>query len=429
MRNVILVLKHEIIKTIGKPSFWITAFVFPLVIFTFTFGSQLLTQGLLNDGANDDVVQNELNGEAPGFVAATPSQVGYVDEAGIVDALPPDIPSGLFLAFSSVGEADEALAARQIDQYYLVRADFRETSDVILVQERFSPFEVFGSSDLFQYVLTYNLVGDPDVAALVQQPMPRVSMQSIAPAVEPSAGPPELPPGQFSLAPMAMLFIFFFVLTMSSGFVLRSVTKEKENRIVEVLLLSLRPRDLMLGKIVGLGAVGLLQMALWLGGLLLVMGEASPVVGMAGQILSATLPPYFLLWAGLYFLFGYVTFASLLGALGTLAPNMREGSQFTFLVLLPLMIPLWLNMTFVEAPNGIVPTVLSLFPLTAPVSMVARLAATTVPLWQILVSLGLLAVTTYGFVLLSASFFRGDTLLSNASLNMKRLRSELFGKS
>jgi ABC-2 type transport system permease protein len=418
MRNVILVIKHEITKTVGRPSFWITGFIFPLIIFAFTFGSQLLAQGM---------AQGEGNGGLFGGAPAEPRPVGYVDEAGVVTDLPPGIPAGLLRSFTSADAAEAAMSADEIDQYYVVPTDFIATGDLTLIQRSFSPFEGLDGNSLIEYVLVYNLVEDPDVAALVQNPMPNVRAEALQPAGE--APVDDRPSGQPSLAPMAMLFIFFFVLTMSSGFMLRSVTREKENRIVEVLLLSLRPRDLMLGKMLGLGVVALLQMVLWMGGALLIMGEGSPMVGMVGQALSATLPPNFLLWAALYFLFGYLTFASLLGALGTLAPTMREGSQFTFLVLLPLMIPLWLNPTFTEAPNSPLAVALSLIPLTSPVSMIARLAATTVPLWQLAVSLVLLAATTYGFILLSARFFRSDTLLSNAPLNMKRIGQELVGKA
>ncbi|MGC9346837.1 MAG: ABC transporter permease, partial [Anaerolineae bacterium] len=139
------------------------------------------------------------------------------------------------------------------------------------------------------------------------------------------------------------------------------------------------------------------------------------------------LPPQMILWFVLYFLFGYLTFASALGAIGSMAPNTREGSQFTFVIMLPLMIPLWLNTTFANAPNGTLATLLSIFPLTAPVSMVARLAATSVPLWQILLSLALSAATAYGFVLLAARFFRADTLLSGAALSWGRIIGQLKG--
>jgi ABC-2 type transport system permease protein len=302
---------------------------------------------------------------------------------------------------------------------------FLDEREIILVQQRFSPFEPLDGGNLFEYVVTYNLTGDRDSAILLQNPMSSVVLQRLAPPPGADEAPDAAAQGGQSLAPMAMLFIFFFVLTMSSGYVLTSVTKEKESRIVEVLLSSIKPRELMLGKLVGLSAVALLQMAIWLGGGLLVLREGSPIFGMASALLTMTFPPGFAVWALLYFLLGYVMFASALAAIGTLAPNAREGSQFTFLVLLPLMIPMWLNTAFVEAPKGALVTFLSIFPLTSPVSMIARMAAVTVPLWQILLSLALLIVTAYGLVLLSARLFSADTLLSGAPISFQRLREGL----
>jgi len=222
-----------------------------------------------------------------------------------------------------------------------------------------------------------------------------------------------------------MLFIFFFVLTMSSSFMLQSVSREKENRTVEVLLVSLRPRELMLGKVLGLGIVALVQMAVWLGGSYLTLDRGGSTLATLGVFIgNITLPKGLMVWGLLYFVLGYILYASILGAIGALAPNARETGQFTFLAMLPLMLPLWFNSAFVEASNDIVATILSLIPLTAPTSMLPRLAAGGVPLWQPPVSLAGLAVTTYLFVLLSARFFRADTLLSSTSMSWRRLREE-----
>jgi ABC-2 type transport system permease protein len=184
----------------------------------------------------------------------------------------------------------------------------------------------------------------------------------------------------------------------------------------------------MLGKMLGLGAVALLQMAIWLGASVMILREGAPIFGMAASLMRMSLPSGFIVWSLLYFFFGYLMFAALLGALGALAPTMREGSQFTFVMLLPLMIPMWLNTSFAQAPNGGLVTFLSLFPLTSPVSMMARYAATDVPMWQLGLSLVLLGLTAYGFVLLAARFFRADTLLSQAPLNLGRIRDELFSR-
>jgi ABC-2 type transport system permease protein len=271
-----------------------------------------------------------------------------------------------------------------------------------------------------EYLITYNLVGDQQTTQLLSMPAPQVEQIALAPQESGGEGPPDATGGAGTAVSYVVLFIFFFLVTMSSGFMLNSVTKEKENNVVEVLLLSLRPRELMLGKIMGLGVVGLLQMLIWGGAAFALTGSGLTIAALS-VFSSISLPPMFFVWGLLYFLLGYLTFASALGAIGALAPNTREGSQFTFVVLLPMMLPLWLNTAFTEAPNGPLAVAFSIFPLSSPAAMMARLIATTVPLWQVLVSLGLLAGTTYGFVLLAARLFRADNLLSGETLNTKRL--------
>jgi ABC-2 type transport system permease protein len=186
-------------------------------------------------------------------------------------------------------------------------------------------------------------------------------------------------------------------------------------------LVSLRPRDLMLGKILGLSVVALAQMAIWFGGALLILDQSQQLL----QIASAfSLPPGFAMWGLLYFAFGYLLYASLMGAVGALAPSAREGGSITFMVLLPLMIPLWLNSTFIQSPNGTLATFLSMFPLTSPTSMMTRLSSGSVPAWQPLLGLAFLVITTYLVVLLAARFFRADNLLSESALGWKRLVAE-----
>jgi ABC-2 type transport system permease protein len=172
-----------------------------------------------------------------------------------------------------------------------------------------------------------------------------------------------------------------------------------------------------------LGVIALFQLVVWMGGGLLFLGRGQQVLGAAAGAFS--LPPGFMIWVLLYFVFGYAAYASALGAIGVLAPTAREGAQFTFIILLPLMLPLWLNTIFLQEPNGTLATLLSLFPPTSPLSMVARLAAGRVPTWQPFVGLLGLAGMTYAMVLLAARLFRADTLLSHASLDWQRILREL----
>lgn len=415
MRNVLLVLRHEFLTTIRKPSFWVTTFLLPGIIIVMNIATQVISEDAFTD--NDQLIPGtDLNAQP----AAGPQlPIGYVDEAHLIAQLPPDLPPGLLQSFSDETAAAAALDAAEIDQYYLIPSDFLQDHEILLVSREFQPFNV-GTEDLFNYIIDYGLTGDKTEAAVYVNPTFSVYPHDLAPQEVSNNNSGDNPLTFF--VPFAVMFIFFFLITMSSGFMLQSVAREKENRTAEVLLVSLRPRELMLGKVLGLSLVALMQMGIWVGGGLMALDRAQQMLEMVS---SFTLPSGFIFWGIGFFVLGYLLYASMMGAVGALAPTAREGGQFTFIILLPLMIPLWLNYVFLESPNGGLATALSLIPLTAPVSMMTRMVATTVPTWQILVSLGGLALTTYLLVLLAARFFRADTLLSNASFHWKRIFSEL----
>jgi ABC-2 type transport system permease protein len=402
-----LVVKHEIVSMLGKRSFWIMTFLFPVLILGLNIGAQVISQ-------------RAIEGEEIAAQGGAAQVVGYVDPGGLIAALPASVPEGLYRAFPDESTAHAALEAGEIARYYVVPADLVDSGNLVMVDRTFRVLGDLGGRRMFRYVINYNLVGDESLAGLLLDPTPDVEYKPLAPQGDADQDSPLA-----FWVPYAAMFVLFFSLMISSGLLLQSVSKEKETRTAEVLLLSLRPGELMLGKVVGLGAVALFQLVVWAGGGMLLLGRGGELVGAAA---SFELPPGFVIWLLLYFLFGYATYASLMGAIGVLAPTAREGAQFTFLVMLPLMIPLWLNNVFIQEPNGDLATILSLFPLTAPVSMITRLAAGGVPLWQPIVGVVLLAGTAYLFVLLAARLFRADTLLSYATLDWKRIVGELRAK-
>lgn len=403
MRNIMLVVKHEVVNMLSKGSFWFMTFLFPLLILGLNLGTQALAESAFENEAQN-MAQERIG-----------QQIGYVDQAGVIAQLPPGTED-FFQAFPDANSAQAALKSGQIKQYYLVPADFVENGEITLFEAQFAPLRGVESSEVFQYVLRYNLTGNAGLAAALMNPLSSVQTHAMAPVKPQSEGMLTF------WVSYAVMFIFFFAITMSSGFMLQSISKEKENRVIEVLLLSLRSRDLMLGKVLGLGAIAMFQMAVWMGGGLLFLDRGRDLI----EGLSAfTLPSGFLLWGLGYFVLGFLLYASIMAAIGALAPTAREGNQFTFMVLLPLMIPMWVTTAFAQEPNGSLVTFLSLFPLTSPTSMITRMASTTVPAWQAAAGLLALAVTTYLFVLLSSRLFRADTLLSNAALSVQRVVQEI----
>lgn len=413
MRNIYIVIKHEFRTIMQTRSFWIMTFLFPLLIIGFNIGSQILAARAFPE----EDLQNLL-ADLSGMAA--PDPIAYVDEAGLVQETPPDISSELLIRYLDEETAHEALLDGAIDQYFVIAADYVASGELVAVTREFQPLNV-PNDDLLSYVLAYNLTnGDWETAVTLINPTRTIIPHALAPQTQNDTGSPLT-----FIVPFATMFIFFFLISMSSGYMLQSVSKEKENRTVEVLLVSLRPRELMLGKVLGLSGIALIQVVVWLGGGMLALRRGQDMLASFGGGFS--LPPGFLIWAVLFFALGYILYASLMGAIGALSPNAREAGQYTFLIILPLLLPLWLNFAFIQDSNGPIATGFSLFPLTAPTAMMTRIAAGGVPVWQIVLSLGGLAATTYVLVLVSARFFQADTLLSTRSFHWKRLFTEFRG--
>jgi len=408
MRKIFLVIKYEIISTLQKRSFWLLTFIFPVFILLLSLGTQAIG-GKAIEEAEEEASSIEHQ-------ARLASSVGYVDEPGLIEELPIWIPPDFFIKYADKDSAKTALLAGEIRQFYFIPADFIETGEYLLIDSDYQPMRSTSNAEIFEDVIRTNLIEKAEMGLILENPTPSIQFHQLTPA----SGPDEENPLTF-IVPFATLFIFFFTITTSSGFMLTSVTREKESRTAEILLVSIKPRELMLGKVIGLGFIALLQMGIWMGGAIFSLNRSSEFIEAASTF---SLPSGFAVWGILFFLFGYFLYASILGAVGALAPNAREGGQFTFIIILPLLIPIWLNVAFTQSPDGPVATFLSLFPLTS-ISMMTRITATTVPVWQILASLGGLALTSYLMVLLSARFFQAETLLSSDSINLKRVLNAL----
>ncbi|MEE9187765.1 MAG: ABC transporter permease, partial [Anaerolineales bacterium] len=140
------------------------------------------------------------------------------------------------------------------------------------------------------------------------------------------------------------------------------------------------------------------------------------------------LAPYILVWGAVYFLLGYAVYASLLGAVGAMLPNLRETSQATMVVILPMIIPLMFISVLIAQPNGLLAVGLSLFPLTAPVTMMLRLTIVTVPASQLLLSVVILLLTAIFILRAVASMFRAQTMLSGHPLSLRNIYRMILGQ-
>jgi ABC-2 type transport system permease protein len=414
VNKIFLVLKNEVLVTIVRRSFLFTAFGIPLITTLVFAGVSIINRGTY--GGASSAVEDIFNPQTP----KSQKPEGYVDQSGLIKSIPTSIPQGSLKAFLNEAAAHQALEAGEISAYYVIPEDYLASGDVTYVRPDFNPLSAFDQAAPIRFVLRENLLGGNErLAALVNQPY-QLNTVSLGPVPQRDQNNPLT----FFL-PYAVTMIYYVVILMSSSFLLNSVTKEKENRVLEILMLSVTPRQLLVGKIIGLGLVGLMQAALWVGtgyGLLRLSGRAFSLPA------SFQLPLSFLAWGVVFFLLGYAVYASLMASVGALVPNLREASQATFVVILPLLIPLMMISLLIEDPNGALATGLSLFPLTSPVVMMTRLSATEVPLWQILLSIAFLLASVVLIIRAVAGLFRSQILLSGQEFSLKRLLNALTGR-
>ena len=213
---------------------------------------------------------------------------------------------------------------------------------------------------------------------------------------------------------IAISGIFFFLIYASifmyGAAIMRGVLEEKNNRIVEVIVSSIRPTTLMLGKILGIGLVGLTQYAVWAClALAVALPGAAAVIGMGEglpHVPVATIAAFVL-----FFVLGYFLYASIYAALSAPFNTEQEAQQF---VILPTMLLMFTSFTWFFAynrPNGTLATVLSFFPLTAPLMMFMRISVQTPPLWQIATSVALLVATIVAVAWLAGRIYRVGILM------------------
>lgn len=344
---------------------------------------------------------------------------GFIDQSGLVSTIPDDYEDKL-VQFSDEESAKQAISDENISAYYLIDADYLENGKIIYVRPDYNPMGGLEQSDAIESLMAYAIMdGNIELANRVQHP---VNVEEVSLAATPQRSSSN---ALTFFLPYIVTFLFYIVILTSSSLLLNNISGEKQNRMIEILMTSITPSQMLTGKIIALGLVGLLQTIVWSGSgyLLLLFSGRQFALGEAFK-----LPPSILLWGILFFILGYAVYASLMAGLGALVSNIREAGQITTVLIIPLIIPIMFISSLIQAPDGPLSVALSIFPLTAPVSMMTRLAATSVPFWQPALAAVLIALTAWLFIKSAAKLFHAQNLLSGQSVNTKTFFAALFGK-
>ena len=411
MKKTLIILRNEIVTAVTRKSFMFTAFGLPLIAVLIFMGASVLKSNAIS----------ALGVSTSGSNKSEPQVEGYVDHSGLIKAIPEDVPEGILVAYPDEASARQALNDGEIAAYYVIPADYIVSGDLIYINPEYNWASSKGQSWVMGQTITTNLLNnEPDRIQRFWNVMD-VEVNALAPSQKRD----ENNPLTFAV-PYATMIIFYMVIIMSSSLLLNSVTVEKQNQVMEILMSSIGPRQLLAGKIIGLGITGLLQTVIW-------FGTGYTLLRLSGRTFNLPqgfdIPPSILVWGIVFFLLGYAVYASLMAALGALVPNLKEGSQSTILVIWPTLIPMFLLAILIEQPHGALATGLSLFPLTAPMTMMLRLSIGGVPWWQPPLAAGLLLITVYFILRAVAGVFRAQYLLSGQPFSAKRFFGALLGRA
>ena len=226
------------------------------------------------------------------------------------------------------------------------------------------------------------------------------------------------------VASMAIAWIFYMTLLINGQMVLMATIEDKQSGIVEILASSLRPWELMLGKILGCGAVVLAQMTIW--ALMVTLPAAYFLTVGAGELAGFDLVPTSVAWGAialalLFLLLGYLLYTAVFAGAGATASDMHDAQQVAMPIILPSMIPLMAAPLLVDSPNDGWTVILSLIPIFSPVMMPSRLFATVVPFWQWGLSLVLLTACALGTAWVAGRIYRVGILMKGQRPSLPEL--------
>ncbi len=343
--------------------------------------------------------------------------MGYVDHSGILargmTAPPPSAPNRPvpMRAFADEQAAEAALQAGEIQAYYVIPQDYAASGQAQLVYIKEPRYPARGQ---FYDLLLANLLADqpPEIAARILEGNDLVVRSA-------DASQEASDENWFSiLMPMFTGIIFIAAIATTSGYLLQAVVEEKENRTMEIMVTSVSPGQLMTGKILGDIAIGLTQLFVW--SIFIVIGI---VIGRnyLDFLRGIQIPWGTLALAVALIIPTFIMNAALMAALGATVTDSREGQQVSGLFMLPIWLPYMLIALIMESPNSPIVVAMSLFPFTAPLTMIMRAGFATIPAWQIAFSIIALSLTALGSIWLAGRAFRLGMLRYGQRLRWKEI--------
>lgn len=423
VRKIFIVAKNEFLQRVRSRWFIFTTLLGPIALVAFFAIAGFATFSAIEGGDKTIVFRDESGRIEQSLVEASRERLEFVASTEPVDTLRARVLDGTYTGFLqipediSVGDVQASYWSIEggiSDLRFDLRNIMREGVRSVRLSDQNVPQEV------------YDII-DADVS---------VNMIKLS-----ESGEDEGSSAAYAIVGGIMGFLIYISLLVYGSVVMQGVIQEKMNRVVEIVVSSVRPFQLLMGKVLGIGAMGLVQMTFW--AVLIAAGTVFsgtvvslfvnpadlelPETASQEEILAAadfTVPdlgPEVFVWFVLFFLFGFLLYATLFAAVGSAVDQQQDAQGIMLPVMMPIIISILFLQAVIQAPNSTLALVLSLFPFTSPIPMVVRVAMIDVPFWQVALSFALLVGTFLGAVWVSSRIYRVGILMYGKKPSFKDL--------
>jgi ABC-2 type transport system permease protein len=404
MRKVFIVARHEYLVNVRRIGFIVMTLLVPLL------------------GAVGLFVAAFFGGQAASFLASTfvpeEGNIGIVDELGAFTPLLPQYEE----QFTLYGDQEQGRAAvrdKVIASLLVIPEDYVDTGKVtIITREGGFSAAVLEDSDSIQAFFVDHLLQDevdPKVRARVANPIEPVVV-SLEAEAEPEGGPLAIILNL--MVPYFLGILLVMTIFVTSGYLLQGVAREKTSRVMEIILSSVTAQELLAGKVLGLGALGLTQIVIWLGSSVALSGGT---MGLLGIALPLLVRPQVLVLGVVYYILGFLVYAVLMGGVGALGTTQQESQQLAGIFSMMAAIPLMVGGFMFTNPNMTFVRVLSWFPLTAPTMMLLRMPMTEVPLVDVVGSIVMLLISIPAVLWVGSKIFRMGLLMYGKRPSLRQI--------
>lgn len=397
MNKTILVMRHEFWRHFKRRSFLFAVLGLPVIMIMVGAGVVLF------------------------FNSKADQPVGVIDQAGIV--MEPAAYTAIennsvpFMKFAEETAAHDALMQKEIQAYFILPEDYLQTGHITLYHNGDTFEEISG--DISDYLRTSLLsAGDSILLERFHDNSLDITFQALS-----ESGKQRSELG--FILPFAVGIIFLIAVFSTSGLLLQAIVDEKENRTMEILVTSLTPEELMIGKVLGLVLLGFIQIGVWLG--LVFIGLAIARTNIA-QFPTISISPAALFVAVAWFVPFYIMIASIISAIGISITSVSEGQQIVGITSILSMFPLYFVWLIIDSPNSTFSLVLSLIPFSAPLTILTRTQVATVPVWQMILSWLILAGTAGLTLYLNSRLLRFGMLRYGKKVSWREIRQQIGGK-